>query len=231
MPLIRAEYTKKGRVRFISHLDLIRTMQRAVRRADIPIEYTKGFNPHSKISFGPALALGTGSNSEYMDLVLTDSIPERDFIKKMNENLPEGLCILNARYIPGDSPSLTSVINGAVYSIEADYRPQGGEWEQKILDFFSLEHCYIEKTNKKGRVRTVDIMPLVLEVKQIEVSAGKLYTELAVSIGSSRNLNPSDLAAALEKNTGIRLSNIEFERKKMLVIKNGSYFTPFQAVK
>jgi len=230
MPLIRVRFEKKGRLKYISHLDLIRTMQRAIRRADISIEYSKGFNPHQKISFGPALAVGTSSSSEYMDLNLTYVIPERNFIQRLNDSLIQDISITEAMYIPDNSPSLTSVINAAMYSIQADYQPQGGEWEEKIFNFFSSAHVYVEKTNKKGIKNKIDIIPLVLEIKEIKAACGRLALELVLATGSDRNLKPIDLLEALQTKTEVRLDEIKIHRKELLIIRDSNHYTPFEII-
>lgn len=228
MPLIRVKFEKIDRLKYISHLDLLRVMQRAVRRADICIEYSKGFNPHPKISFGPALAVGVSSSGEYMDLKLTYDIPERDFIQRLNNSLPKGIRMKDAMYIPDNSPSLTSVINSAIYSIGADYQPQGGEWEERILSFFSSEHIYIEKTNKKGRKKKIDILPLIFEIKEITATSGRLALKLILATGSDCTLKPVDLLEALKSRSGIRMDSIEIHREKLMVFKDGNYYSPFE---
>ena len=89
--LIRSRLTKGEEVRFISHLDLARTIERAVRRARLPIAYSQGFSPRAKIAFGSALAVGVTSSGEYVDMELTSDIGPDDFLKILNENLPVGI--------------------------------------------------------------------------------------------------------------------------------------------
>jgi radical SAM-linked protein len=64
------KYTKEERVKYISHLDFLRLVQRAIRRADIPVAYSQGFNPHPRLSFASALAVGVTSEGEYLDIYL-----------------------------------------------------------------------------------------------------------------------------------------------------------------
>ena len=85
--LIRAKYKKEDDMIFISHLDLQRLLQRAFRRAEINLSYSQGFNPHPKMSYANALALGTESQGEYVDIEIEDDISAEEFLTRINEEL------------------------------------------------------------------------------------------------------------------------------------------------
>jgi radical SAM-linked protein len=99
MPRIRIKYTKSEEVKFISHRDLMRTFQRAIRRAEIPISYSQGFNPHMKISWGQALKVGKTSSGEYAKLQLESFIRPQELMQKLNKQLPQGIEILEANLV------------------------------------------------------------------------------------------------------------------------------------
>jgi len=86
-------FAKKGAMRFISHLDLMRLFMRAVRRAGLPIKMTEGFSPHPKISLKRALKLGVESDNEEATFVLREPIALEDFKQKLQRELPEGIYI------------------------------------------------------------------------------------------------------------------------------------------
>jgi radical SAM-linked protein len=86
-------FSKKGLMRFISHLDLMRLFMRAVRRAGLPIKMTEGFSPHPKISLKRALKLGVESDNEEATFVLREPIALEDFKQKLQKELPEGIYI------------------------------------------------------------------------------------------------------------------------------------------
>ena len=120
---LRASFSKGEEVRFLSHLDLIRTIHRALRRSRIPILYSKGFSPRPKVAFGPPLSLGMTGQNEYFDLLLSDLFPLRkispsDFVFSMNQVLPKGFIIREAIPLPPQSPSLTEILNIGVYRVE-----------------------------------------------------------------------------------------------------------------
>ena len=82
------EFGKKGRLRYISHLDLQRFMMRALRRTDLPVAYSQGFNPHPQMSFASALAMGWSSDVELMDIRLTTAVNADHALAQMSAALP-----------------------------------------------------------------------------------------------------------------------------------------------
>lgn len=96
MQRIKVEYRKGEEVKFISHRDLMRSFQRAIRRADIPIAYSQGFNPHMKISWGNALKVGATSEREPAELQIDGWIRPEELKSRLNQQLPKGLEILAA---------------------------------------------------------------------------------------------------------------------------------------
>lgn len=90
-------FTKKGRMKFISHLDLMRTLMRALRRSDLPVKISEGFNPHLKLSIKRALKLGVESEGEEAKIFLKDFIDPQEFRERLQRQLPEGILILSAK--------------------------------------------------------------------------------------------------------------------------------------
>ena len=93
---LKVVFQKKGDMRFISHLDLVRLFQRASRRADLPVTITKGFSPHLKISITKALKLGLASDGEDAVFCMDKAVSPADFIDRINEKLPEGITVKSA---------------------------------------------------------------------------------------------------------------------------------------
>ena len=86
-----AEFEKMGRMSWFSHLDLQNTMQRALRRAQLPVAYSQGFNPHVLTSFATALSVGCQSRGEVMEVEMAGEISPEEFVEKLNACLPDGL--------------------------------------------------------------------------------------------------------------------------------------------
>jgi radical SAM-linked protein len=96
VPKIKLTYSKGEEVKYIGHRDLMRAFQRAIRRADLPIAFSQGFNPHMKISWGQALKVGATSASEPAELELSTWVKPDEVMARLNATLPEGLAILEA---------------------------------------------------------------------------------------------------------------------------------------
>ncbi len=118
---IRAAYSKREHMRFLSHLDVMKMLHMAMRRAKIPVAFSQGYNPHPRISFGPPLPVGTESYAEYLDLMLYKKITAEDFIRDMNHNLPECFEFKKAKLSPTGTPSLNKVLKTAAYVLFHDY--------------------------------------------------------------------------------------------------------------
>ncbi len=230
MPVIRIEITKEGNAKYISHLDLIRAIQRAVRRADVPVEYSKGFNPHSKIAYGPALAVGISSSAEYMDVNLKNSMEETELVERLNASLPPGIRAVAAKYLPDGAPSLNAVIDAAAYRITGRPAVWTQGLEKKIRDFFEKESIFIERTDKKGRKKQVNIKPMIAEIQRVLVTDGGLLLDVILDTGSRSNLKPSDLVEALERDAGTHLQDVCIHRKGLLIKRGGRYLSPLEVM-
>jgi len=93
VPRIKIEYSKGEEVKYLSHRDLMRAFQRAIRRADLPIAFSQGFNPHMKISWGQALKVGATSAAEPAELEMSEWVKPDELMARLNASLPKGLAI------------------------------------------------------------------------------------------------------------------------------------------
>ena len=99
MQRIKIIYSKGEEIKFIGHRDLMRVFQRAIRRAGLPIAYSQGFNPHMRISWGNALKLGVTSDNEFATLQLDGWLRPAELMDRLNQQLPQGLEILEANLV------------------------------------------------------------------------------------------------------------------------------------
>ncbi|MCW2913992.1 MAG: Radical SAM-linked protein [Actinomycetia bacterium] len=148
---LRVRYAKRGRLRFTSHRDISRAVERAVRRAGIPVAFSAGFTPHPKISYSGAAATGVASEAEYLEIGLTDTRAPAQVLADLDDALPDGLDILDVVIAKG----------GTTF---AD-RLQASEWlvrldgvapdiaEQAVRAFMAAEEIEVERLTKKGRRR------------------------------------------------------------------------------
>ena len=112
-----AEFEKLGRMSWFSHLDLQSTMQRALRRADLPVRYSQGFNPHVNLAFATALSVGAQSRCELMDVELEVAVARVAFAGRLTACLPVGLTLRGARVADDRAPALTARMAEAGYEV------------------------------------------------------------------------------------------------------------------
>jgi radical SAM-linked protein len=205
--LVRVKYCKDGPIKYISHLNLAQVFTRALRRADIPVVISGGFNPRFRISFGPPLPLGISSTSEYLDIRLKEEVKVEELTERLNLILPQGLKILKAKIIPSSADSLVKIIDRASYIItlkikikeklldSAVKNQENGlkELEQEIEKnnkrFLNLDEITVEKQTKNG-IKMVDIRPSILDISVKKFKKQILKLGLEIKIGQQGNLNP-----------------------------------------
>jgi radical SAM family uncharacterized protein/radical SAM-linked protein len=149
---IRMQFTKTGRVRFLSHLDLMTLFQRAATRAGIPLSFSQGFNPHPKMSFGPALSVGMESESEFLDMETDPFIDLLRITKDLNNSLPAGIRILESRIIPRNAPSLSGGIGRYVYDVTVPATRRAG-LADRVAAFLSRASLMVVKDERQKDIR------------------------------------------------------------------------------
>lgn len=155
-----AVYRKSEELSYLSHLDIQRTLQRAFRRADIPLAYSEGFNPHPQFSFAAAVPTGTASNCEWFEVRLTENILPEDFLKRVAGALTPGLSILSAREVPENAGKLTTLVRAAGYSVRLNVPCSQDEVIHALDELLSGEIVVVKKT--KGGEKPADIRPMIL---------------------------------------------------------------------
>ena len=114
---VRVKFEKTGIMRYVGHLDLMRFFQKAVKRSELPIRYSEGFNPHQIMSFASPLGVGLTSVGEYMDIDLKSEVASVDGLSRLNENMVEGLAITSFKYLPDDAEKCMSAVTAASYVV------------------------------------------------------------------------------------------------------------------
>jgi len=152
----RAQFTKLEKARFLSHLELTAAITRALKRAGFPLSYSTGFHPSPRLSFGPALGVGTAGTSEYIDLELLPPFSLEQGLRELNGHLPPGIQIKQMVPLSGREKSLNSYIIRYTYELKSS----------SILSaegFFSRSEIIVER--KKG---PVDIRKMIEAVEQLD---------------------------------------------------------------
>jgi radical SAM family uncharacterized protein/radical SAM-linked protein len=197
---VRLNFTKKGEIRFISHLELAHLFHRAAKRGDLPLCYSEGFHPMPRIVFATALPVGIESLTETVDFELEGSIPPLEVKERLNQTLPPGIEITEAKEILFASPSLP-LRPRSVYWIPLDHLVSKEEAGGRIKKAFEKKEFFIHQ-ERKGKWRKVDIRPLIerMEVKEDEgkeEKASHFGVELVLRIGMGRTAKPTEIIGAI----------------------------------
>ncbi len=215
----RIVYEKCGRAKYISHLDLMRAMQRAIKRARLPVWYTQGFNPHIYIMFPLTLPLGFESRVEVMDFALLEDTPFEETLKSLDAQMPEGMRIVSCG-LPVHSHT---EITHAEYKIRLSADKTAEECKRFFEDFLAKDRIEIEKRTKKKTVNLVDIRPSI-DVRELEADGGHLRLTAVLPAGGSFNLNANVVIETFLKMYELNCDELCIERTKIL-IADGENFT------
>ena len=189
MDKLRLKFSKTGRAVYISHLDLMRTMQRVFSRAGVALKYSEGFNPHAKISIILPLSVGTGSECEYMDFSLVEDRDLAVLPAALNPYMPEGIRALEAYEAPGKGAELRWLRLAGVM--------KGGRDGAFYTDFFSQSSILVTHRAKRGD-RTDDIAPSI-KLARFTDTAGGVEAELIVH-AQEPTVSPELMMTALGEN-------------------------------
>ena len=173
MKLIAA-YQKGNEIAMISHLDIQRTLQRAFRRAGIPLLYSNGFNPHPQFSFATAAATGMSSECEWFEVQLSQEMSPMEFERRANAAMPQGMSISGAFAVPENYGSLSAKLRAAEYRINLQFEePVSREKLAETLEAMLAGEIIIQKRTKGG-IRPVDMRPYILRVSVGQVEGGEI---------------------------------------------------------
>ena len=137
-------------MKFIGHLDIMRYFQKAIRRAEIPIAFTSGYSPHMIMSFANPLGVGLTSDGEYFDIELTESIASKEAVRRLNEQMVDGMEIVSFVQIPDDKKSKgMSIVAGADYlsSVKNGSLPE--DLAEKLEAFYAQNEICVVKRRKR----------------------------------------------------------------------------------
>lgn len=204
---VRVFFSKTGRAKYISHLDLYRLFQRAARRAKLPIWMTEGFNPHTYITFALPLSLGTEGMCECLDTKVTEDISFEEIKDRLSRALPEDIKIIEVC----EPVNKHTEIEKALYEIETD------EDMEKLKAFFDRETIITEKKTKKG-ITEIDLKPYI---EIVSAEDGKIQMKLPA--GVDVNINPNLVFEAYEKLNDCEIDKLNIKRTAIFC-KNGEKF-------
>ncbi|MFC1988771.1 TIGR03936 family radical SAM-associated protein [Chloroflexota bacterium] len=196
MQRLRIKFSRGEEIKFISHLDITRLWERALRRAQVQLTYSEGFSPHPKISLAVPLAVGITSEAELMDVYISRQVSPHWFTAAVSQQLPPGIDILSVYQVGLTMPSLQSQVRYAEYRIELGAADGPGDIESAIAGLLSVESLPWHHQRDTGR-RSYDLRALINELRLVGTSDAGGILEMRLRCDSNGAGRPEQVALAL----------------------------------
>jgi len=193
---IAVKFIRTGMGKYVSHLDMQRLFSRALRRTGLPVKYSSGFNPHINLSFASALAVGMESCGEYLEFQATEEIDPNDAMDSLNRALPQGVRVVACGILADGEKKLMAATDRAAYRILPGINAE--QFSKGMNNLMASDGFIVEK-KKEGKVRKVDIRPLIYACTPLAQSG----FELVLALSGEKSLSPMLLLEALKQETGL----------------------------
>lgn len=205
---VQLYFTKGREIKYISHLDLARTMERALRRAHLPMVYSQGYNPRPRLAFASALPVGVTGREEIMDVWLTPPLEPLAIAQRLVPQLPPGIQLVHVRQADLKTPSLQSLIQWAEY--EVVIHEDVPDLDARISAILQQAELPRERI-RKGKKRMIDLRPLIAELWRLPDQ--DLAIGMRLSSSPSATGRPDDVLDAM----GLRANVCDIERTRLIL--------------
>lgn len=222
---IRIRFAKRGQLRYIGHLDVMRYFQKAMRRAHVDICYSQGFSPHQIMSFASPLGIGLTSEGEYLDIEVADCGTSAEMVRRLNEVMVEDIEILSFRKLPDEGKTnAMATIAAADYlvRVQKDNALSRDTYLAEWKRFLDQEEILLFRKTKK-KEGTDNIRPMILQADWQEDQS----FFLRLCAGSAKNLKPEAVMEAFYAflNREFPLSALQIHRLDLYGQKDGCYLS------
>ena len=197
---LRMRLSKGEEIRFISHLEYARALERTLRRAKLPAAYSEGFNPHMKLSLASALAVGTTSQNEYAEVELTEKRPLAELASALAAALPPGIRLLDAFLAEGPAPKLMAIVVGASYKVTLPFDGDVAALQQHVADFLALPSFSYEKRSPKGKApKKLDLRVLIRDMQVMADAPGAAAITMTIAMPPEGTVKPLEALKVLQE--------------------------------
>jgi radical SAM-linked protein len=228
---VRLRYAKRGKIRWISHRDVARALERAFRITEMPLAFTSGFSPRPRVSFGLALSTGHESDAEYLDLVLSEEVELESLSVALTDALPEGMAVTGAAPLAERAPALQEAVTAVVWRVEparADGAPIEASELGALIDR-ALELPELPTSRRrKGREVEEDVRPVIRRCELRGTNPVSVEMELTTQ---PRSAKPGDVLAGIARATGFEEGVAEARalRTHQWIERDGTRLEPLAA--
>lgn len=227
------KFTKEENIKFISHLDVLKTIQKNIRRAGLPVEFSQGFNPHMNTSIAQPLSVGVYSSGEYMDMVLTTVVDEKEIVDKLNATAPSGIKYISATAVPYTEgqkkvPQAMALIDAARYIIKVKYSDLSA-LEEEMNKLLETKEWITIKKSKKGE-KEVNLRTFIKDFS-FWIKDEYLVLNVLISTGSREHLSADLLVSYIQEKTSNAVLDafVNIKREEMYFYK-GDKLVPLYTV-
>ena len=206
---IRLRYTKLGKIRWISHRDVARALERSFRIAQLPLAFSEGFSPRPRVSFGLALSTGHESDAEYVDLVLEEPVDLAALASRLNSGLPEGIDVVGAVALADRAPALQEAVTCVEWRVDVargDLTEVDPARLREEIDTALAMPALVATRHRKGREVVEDVRPVIRRITVCDgrSAAGRpTVVEMEMST-QPRGAKPGEVLAAIGDFTDVR---------------------------
>ena len=201
---VRLRYTKLGKVRWISHRDVARALERAFRVVQLPLAFSEGFSPRPKVSFGLALSTGHESDAEYVDLVLAEDIDLDVLPSRLSAALPDGIDVVGAVALAERVPALQEAVTCVEWRVDVahtDLTEVDPERLRAEIDAALALPALAATRRRKGRDVVEDVRPVIRRITVCDGPVTNIEMEMSTQ---PRGAKPGDVLAAIGDFTDVR---------------------------
>lgn len=208
---LRMQITKDKDIRFISHLEYVRTIGRAIRRAKLPAAYSEGFNPHLKFSLASALGVGVVSYTEFVEIELAEPMEVEKAAKALDAALPRGIRVLAADAVDTHHAALMSQAAGADYRVTLPYTE---DISATVAKFNAAKELHFQKAapKKKDKVKDIDVKFYIQHIEVVREGEHTIFT-FTCKITPTGSMKAVDLLNVLNEqyqlNLPVEMADIE----------------------
>lgn len=211
---VRIKFSKEGPVKFIGHLDIMRYFQKAIRRADIDIAYSMGFNPHQIMSFASPLSVGHESSGEYFDIELNSMTDTEDIKNRLNAVMTDGIKILKVATLDDGEGNAMASVAAADYLVRfSDKLMLPENFKEKLTAYYEQEHILVTKKTKKSE-KEIDLKE---GIYKLQVRDDGVFMQL--DAGSGSNIKPGFVLEHFFETIGVELPEFPFRVRRLETYK------------
>lgn len=216
-PRLRIKFKKVGKLQYVSHLDLVRTMHKTLVRSRLPLWYTEGFNPKPKMTFAAPLSIGTESVCEFLDVTLTESPSPEEMMKVLNANMTDEMQVIEAYYPETKFTDLAWLS----YTVKIKTENASRDLAEACDSLLNSEKIEILKNTKSGE-KMVDIRPFIRNASAV-LDGDFIRISACLSADPATFLNPEYLIKALRDKLGV-LNSPDLTKEEYSIMRERAYF-------